>query len=115
MEKFSDYIYEQRVIRRLTLREVATSLEMSAMYLSNLENGKKLPAKEDVVYKIANYYRCDPENLLTLFRAEKQEITKKEFNEACSKGEYQKAFAAARKNSDLSKVLSELLKEGGNI
>ena len=42
MSEFSDYLKEKRIERNITLRKMATDLNISVSYLSDIENGKKL-------------------------------------------------------------------------
>jgi len=108
MGVFSDRIYAARVSRRISLREVAKNVGISAMYLSELENGVKIPDRSKVLPKLADYYAIPIDTLLNLAEEEKKDIAVK----AAQEGDFKKAFAAARKNENISKTLSDLFKKG---
>ena len=49
-------IHTARVSRRLTLANVADSLEITPMYLSQIENNRRFPLKEEILRKFADYF-----------------------------------------------------------
>jgi len=106
MGAFSDLIYDKRVSQRKTLLEVADQLGISAMYLSELENGKKLPVNSKVIPKLAEYYGLNMDNLNVLIAEERKQMIANEVKNE----EYSKLFSAARKNKQISDALIELLK-----
>lgn len=54
--KLGDYIHALRISRGMTLRSAAKGMDMSAMYLSEIESGKKIPSGK-MLKKIADYYQ----------------------------------------------------------
>ena len=54
---------------------MADELGVSAMYLSEIENSKKIPTKGDVLALIADYFDFKQEELLELAFKEKKEAT----------------------------------------
>ena len=52
MSEFSDYLKEKRIERNITLRKMATDLNISVSYLSDIESGHKMaPNSKDDKYK----------------------------------------------------------------
>jgi transcriptional regulator with XRE-family HTH domain len=54
----------------LPLRKVAALLDIDVAILSKMERGERKLSKE-VVLKLADIYKCNPEELLVLFLSEK--------------------------------------------
>lgn len=54
--KLGDYLHALRLTRGVTLRSAAKEMDMSAMYLSEIESGKKIPSGK-MLKKIADYYQ----------------------------------------------------------
>ncbi len=54
--KLGDYLHALRISRGATLRSAAKEMAMSAMYLSEIESGKKIPSGQ-MLKKIADYYQ----------------------------------------------------------
>lgn len=66
MSTLGDVIHESRILVGKTLREVASEIGISAMYISELETGKKIPLTGDVLPSIAEYYGLDVNELINL-------------------------------------------------
>lgn len=61
-----DYLHNLRIKKELgSLRSVALKIGISAMYLSEIESGKKIPSA-DVLKKISQYYHEDYFHLVFL-------------------------------------------------
>lgn len=56
------YLRELRLRKRKSLKQAAPDLDLSASYLSKLENGKLVPPTE-TTEKLARYYGVDPESM----------------------------------------------------
>ena len=54
--KLGDYLHALRISKAKTLRSAAKEMNMSAMYLSEIESGKKIPSGQ-MLKKIADYYQ----------------------------------------------------------
>ena len=54
--RLGDYLHEIRIKKDKTLRTAAKEMGMSAMYLSEIESGKKIPSGP-MLKKIADYYQ----------------------------------------------------------
>ncbi len=54
--KLGDYLHNLRIEKRKSLRGAAKEMEISAMYLSEIESGKKIPSGQ-ILRKIADYYQ----------------------------------------------------------
>lgn len=62
-ETVGDRLRVGRARKRMTLRQTATTVGVSASYLSDIENGRKIPS-EDVVLGLASALDLDPDDLL---------------------------------------------------
>ena len=51
---FGEFLAQRRVERDITLRELARKLEVSAAFLSDVENNRKPPLTADRLEKVAN-------------------------------------------------------------
>ena len=71
MGKFGDMIKNKRLEKRINLRKMAQLLEISPSYLSDLENGKRLPPNGD-----NDIYRNLLENISKLLEMTNQETEK---------------------------------------
>lgn len=54
--KLGDYLHTLRISKGVTLRSAAKEMDISAMYLSEIESGKKIPSGR-ILRKIATYYQ----------------------------------------------------------
>ena len=63
--KLGDYIHALRISKGTTLRSAAKEMNMSAMYLSEIESGKKIPSGK-ILKKIADYYQTSYIKLASL-------------------------------------------------
>ena len=63
-EKLSDIIHLERHKRRETLKKIGNAIGCSPIYLSDIENGKRLPMDGEIVNRIAKYYGLDFEKLI---------------------------------------------------
>lgn len=59
---FSHKIYLARKLKRISLREVAKAVGISAMFLSELER-KKIVPDDELVGKLANYFEYSKEEM----------------------------------------------------
>lgn len=65
MGEFGDYILQKRREKEISLRTMAKDLGISVSYLSDLEQGNKMPPNssfdkyKDLIYKIMNYLELD--------------------------------------------------------
>lgn len=70
MNQFGSHIRELRMSQNIRQRQIAAGLETDTAFISKLEKGKKQPKREQVV-KLANMLQVDPEELLSLWLADK--------------------------------------------
>jgi transcriptional regulator with XRE-family HTH domain len=61
--EFGRYLAQLRALRKLSLRKASTGIGISAMYLSEVESGKKKPS-EDVLEKMSAFYNVEYTELL---------------------------------------------------
>ncbi len=64
------HLRELREKNGLLLRQVAASLEVDTAYISKMERGEK-SIKREYVLQLAKIYQANPEDLLTLWLADK--------------------------------------------
>lgn len=63
--KLGDYIHNLRISKEKTLRGAAKEMDISAMYLSEIESGKKIPSGQ-IIKKLSDYYQENYFKLVTL-------------------------------------------------
>lgn len=66
-------LQEQRVRLKLSQKEVAITIGVSASVISNYESGERTPSVESLM-ALANLYRCSTDYLLGLEPSEKDKI-----------------------------------------
>ena len=66
-----DFIHNLRINGGLSLRNAASNIGISAMYLSEMESGKKVPSGA-ILRKISDYYGADFSELLELSISSKE-------------------------------------------
>lgn len=64
-KKLGNYLHILRIKKGKTLRSAAKDMEMSAMYLSEIESGKKIPSGR-ILKKFSDYYQENYINLVNL-------------------------------------------------
>ena len=69
-ETLGEKLREIREQNELPLRKVAALLDIDVAILSKMERGERKLSK-DVVLKLAQIYKCNPDELLVLFLSEK--------------------------------------------
>ncbi len=70
--KFAEVLKEGRRNREFTLRQLAQLAGCSPSYISEMENGVRLPPKsEKAIKKLAKLLKIDPEVLIQLSQAER--------------------------------------------
>ncbi|MCE9540548.1 MAG: helix-turn-helix domain-containing protein [Bacteroidetes bacterium] len=69
-ETLGEKLRQIREQNELPLRKVAALLDIDVAILSKMERGERKLSKE-VVLKLAEIYKCNPEELLVLFLSEK--------------------------------------------
>lgn len=69
-ETLGEKLRQIREQKELPLRKVSALLDIDVAILSKMERGERKLSKE-VVLKLANIYKCNPEELLVLFLSEK--------------------------------------------
>lgn len=69
-ETLGEKLRQIREQNELPLRKVSALLDIDVAILSKMERGERKLSKE-VVLKLADIYKCNPEELLVLFLSEK--------------------------------------------
>ena len=62
-------LQEQRILKNLSQKQVATSIGVSASVISNYESGERVPSVE-VLVSLARLYHCSSDYLLGLDKTE---------------------------------------------
>lgn len=63
--RFGDFVHDLRIKKNKSLRGAAKAMDISAMYLSEIESGKKIPSGK-MIKKISDYYEADFFQLVNL-------------------------------------------------
>ena len=63
-------LQEQRTLRNLSQKQVATSLGVSASVISNYESGERTPSVE-ILMSLARLYHCSTDYLLGIDKSDK--------------------------------------------
>ena len=71
MEKLGDILCKARTTRGITIRQMSRDLGISAMYISEIENSKKIPLRGDVLPRISVYLGLNPDETINLAFSEK--------------------------------------------
>lgn len=116
MKSFGGTIRNLRTGKKLTLRTVASELNVDQAILSKMERGQRYASREMVI-KIAEYYKFDKDELLILWLSDKlvddladEEIGLKALQVAEEKIEY-----ISFKKIDRQKILNRLKNEIGKF
>lgn len=64
---FGEFLQAKRFVQKMTLREAAKILDISAMYLSELENNKKSNPNDDIIFKLIKLFALSKEETIELF------------------------------------------------
>ena len=88
MKTFGDTIYDARMASKKLLHEVARKIGISAMYLSELETGIKLPKKGKVISMLSQEYNIPLKILEDLVKSDR----KKQAFEAMKMSKKQKDY-----------------------
>ena len=72
METFGDTIYDARMASKKLLHEVARKIGISAMYLSEIEAGIKLPKKGKVISILSQEYNIPLKILEDLVKSDRK-------------------------------------------
>ena len=71
MERLGHILCKARTSRGVTIRQMSRDLGVSAMYISEIENSKKLPLRGDVLPRISIYLGLNPDNMVKMAFSEK--------------------------------------------
>jgi len=71
MERLGYVLCKARTDRGITIRQMSRDLEISAMYISEIENSKKIPLRGDVLPRISVYLGLNPDEIVKIAFSEK--------------------------------------------
>lgn len=103
MGVLGDFIYEARVKKGKSLRAMAAEVDISPMYLSEIQSGKKIPLAGFVLEKIAAYLNEDAKELVSMAFQDKQ-------HERLQKMDQTPSLIAARIRRDQESITTEVKK-----
>lgn len=64
---FGSFIYEKRIKKNISLRELAKMIDVSPVYISSMEKGKRAAPSYPVLEKIANVFLINDEEKVLMF------------------------------------------------
>ena len=116
MAKFTEVLARARKEKRIKLRDLSQTVGLSMSYLSEIENGKKQPPDEQILYKLAKALNIEGVTLVSLAREEKKkqiklDSTLKRFLQ--NRGDLGFALCRAAENAsdeELAKIIKKLEK-----
>lgn len=103
---FGDKIRAMRIERNFTLREAASQIGLSAMFLSELESGAKFPSPEKL-QNIAEFYLVKKEELETLVT--KQKVIRELEEDPCDDQRLQAARTILSVDNDMLSRIVRIL------
>jgi len=105
MEKLGYILCKARTTRFITIRQMSRDLGISAMYISEIENSKKIPLRGDVLPKISVYLGLNPDEMIKMAFSEKS-------NEKISEMGNNLSLSVARKTMEITdpEILEKILK-----
>lgn len=111
---FGGLLRELRIKHKKTISELAKLLDVSVVYISDVERGKRNPFDEDKINKISSFLKIDATDLLNQAAMDKKtvELSLEDKNNIHSKT----ALALARKwdsitEDELNEIFNILTKE----
>lgn len=119
MESFSDQIKRLRKEKGVTLRVVASYLDIDQAILSKIENGKR-NATQEIAAKLAKYYKVNKNDLVVswlsdklLYEIDNEELALRAFKAAEEKIIYLKTPQFSKEK--IIEIIREFLKEDGRV
>ena len=105
MERLGYVLCKARTDHGITIRQMSRDLGISAMYISELENSKKIPLGGDVLSRISVYLGLNPEEMIKMAFTEKS-------NKKLSELDNNLSLSVARKTMDIKdpEMLQKILK-----
>ncbi len=71
MKRLGDVIHESRLTKGLTMRQLAEKINVTSVFISDIENHKKFPVNGDALKKLASFFKLDYEDLIKLSKQSK--------------------------------------------
>ena len=105
MERLGYTLCKARTALGVTIRQMSRDLGISAMYISEIENSKKIPLRGDVLPRISVYLGLNPDEMVKMAFSEKS-------NGKISEMSNNLSLSVARKTMDIKdpEVLRKILK-----
>ena len=113
-ERFGDALRKIRQNAERTLGDVAKLLEISVVYVSDVERGNRRPFSNERILKVAKFLKTDPAPLITAADVERgvieYDITKAKPLEAAVVGDLVSGLARGGVTDDQLQKISNILK-----
>jgi transcriptional regulator with XRE-family HTH domain len=114
-ERFGDVLRKARRDAEKTLGDVAKLLEVSVVYVSDVERGNRRPFSNERILKIARFLKTDPARLIAAADVERgvieYEITKAKPLEAAVVGGLVSGLARGGVTDDQLQKIRKILKD----
>ena len=114
-ERFGDALRKARQNAEKTLGDVAKLLDVSVVYISDVERGNRRPFSNERIIKIAKFFKADPAPLIAAADVERgvieYEITKAKPLEAAVVGDLVSGLARGGVTDDQLQKIQEILKD----
>ncbi len=107
---FGVQLRDLRIKCKKTLKDLAEALDVSVVYVSDIERGKRNPPAQDKIHKIASFFHTSPSTLLEAAALDRDRVELELDGEAESMSS-RTALALARRWSTISdEELNEIMK-----
>ena len=114
-ERFGDSLRKARRNSEKTLRDVAKLLNVSVVYVSDVERGNRRPFSNESILKVAKFVKTDPALLIAAADIErgviKYDITKGKPLEAAVVGDLVSGLARGGVTDDQLQKIQNILKD----
>ena len=71
METLGDILRKARINKKLTMRKLGDCVSLSPIFISDLENGKRIPIKGEALKTLASFFNLDYLELLDIAKTSK--------------------------------------------
>lgn len=116
-ERFGDALRKSRRAANKTLGDIAKLLDVSVVYVSDVERGNRKPFANDRIMQIAKFLKVDPTPMLDAASAERgfieYDITKAKPLEAAVVAGLVSGLARGGVSEDQLKKINKILNKGG--
>ena len=116
-ERFGDALRKTRRNAEKTLGDVAKLLDLSVVYVSDIERGNRRPFSNERILKVARFLKADPAQLIAAADIERgvieYDITRAKPLEASVVGDLVSGLARGGVTDDQLQKIKKILKDSG--